>query len=428
MPGDRLVAINGLVIRDIIDYRYQIAEKTLELAIERAGRRWRIWIEKASDEELGVEFDQPVFDGIRQCVNHCEFCFIRGLPPGLRPSLYIFDDDYRYSFLYGNFLTLTNLSEADWQRIAFQKLSPLYISVHATDLAVRRRLLVNPRAPDILAQLDRLGRLGIRVHCQIVLCRGINDGPVLERSLADLSARYPVVQSVAVVPVGLTRYSRTRQIQRPTPEDARDALRIIHACAQRMRQMAGTRFVYGSDELYQLAGRALPGYRAYDDFPQLQNGVGLTRLLLHAWASARRQLPARMSQPRRVAWLCGAASAAALAEMAKEASLVDGLTVEVVVVENSLFGESVTVSGLLAGRDLQQALRAGTWDVAVVPRTAFGFEGRQTLDGLTLEELRAAVQYPVIAAATARELLEATVGAPGSARTAQPAQRAPARA
>ncbi|MBI4494958.1 MAG: DUF512 domain-containing protein [Chloroflexi bacterium] len=408
--GDRLVAIDGLVIRDVIDYRYQSAAEALDLDLLRQERWLHLRVEKDPDEELGIEFEQPVFEGIRQCVNHCEFCFIRGLPPGLRPSLYIFDDDYRYSFLYGNFLTLTNLDERDWERIAFQKLSPLYVSVHATDLEVRRRLLANRRAPDILAQLDRLGRAGVRVHCQVVLCAGMNDGEVLARSLADLSARYPTVQSVAVVPVGLTRYSKTRTIRRPTPEDAQAALATIDACARRMRRAHGLGFAYPSDELYLLAGRKLPGAAAYDDFPQLQNGVGLIRLMLATWARLRRHLPERLPAPRRVAWLCGRASEPALAQMARDTARVDGLSVEVVPLTNRFFGESVTVSGLLSGQDLLAALRQRSWDCAILPRTAFGFEGRQTLDGVTLEALQAAVPYPVIAAGSGEELLRATVG------------------
>lgn len=405
-PGDRLIAIDGLVVRDVIDYRFQTASGDLALDLLRDGRGLHLRVSKAPDEELGLEFDQPVFEGIRQCNNHCEFCFIRGLPPGLRPTLYIFDDDYRYSFLYGNFLTLTNLEESDWERIAFQKLSPLYISVHATNLEVRRRLLVNRRAPDILEQLDRLGRAGTRVHCQIVLCAGVNDGPVLEQSLADLADRYPVVQSVAVVPVGLTRYSKVRAIRRPTPAEARAALRVIGAVARRMRAEVGRGFVYGSDELYLLAGERLPGAAAYDGFPQLQNGVGLIRLLLESWRRLRRRLPQRVEPPRRVACVCGQAVAPALRAIAEELGRVPGLQVEVVPVANRFFGEAVTVSGLLAGRDLSGALRSGAWDLAVVPRSAFGFEGAQTLDGMTLEALRSEVPFPVVPASSVAELLE----------------------
>jgi putative radical SAM enzyme (TIGR03279 family) len=366
-------------------------------------------VQKDPSAELGLEFEPPVFEGIRECNNHCEFCFIRGLPPGLRPSLYVFDDDYRYSFLYGNFLTLTNLDESDWERIAYQKLSPLYVSVHATDLGVRRRLLVNPRAPDILAQLDRLATAGVRVHCQIVLCAGINDGSALDRSLRDLSQRYPGVQSVAIVPVGLTRFSQTRNIRRPTREEACAALRCIREHAQRMRAAHGVGFCYGSDELYLLADRQLPGTSAYDDFPQLQNGVGLLRLMLGAWSAIRRHVPSALDTPRRVGWLCGRAVEPAMRRMAADLERVRGLTVDVVVVRNEFFGEGVTVSGLLAGQDLLAALRSGAWDRAIVPRGAFGFEGTQTLDGVSLHELQAAVSFPVIPGSTVEELLKATV-------------------
>lgn len=407
--SDLLVAIDGLVPRDVIDHHYQTASDALCIDVLRDGRPESFNVRKPAAEEIGIEFEQPVFEGIRECNNHCEFCFIRGLPPGLRPTLYVFDDDYRYSFLYGNFLTLTNLDETDWERIGFQKLSPLYVSVHATDLAVRRRLLVNRHAPDILRQLDRLGSVGVQVHCQIVLCAGINDGPVLDRSLADLCARFPTVQSVAVVPVGLTRYSRTRNIRRPIPHEAHAALVIIDRHAIRMRRQCGVGFVYPSDELLLLAERKLAATAAYDDFPQLQNGVGLIRLMLSSWAKVRRRLPSRLPERRSVAWLCGRAVEPALRHIAQDMARVEGLHVHVVAVDNRFFGEGVTVSGLLAGQDVLAALQAGAWDRAIVPRSAFGFEGTQTLDGVSLETLQKAVPFPVIPASNPQELLRATV-------------------
>jgi putative radical SAM enzyme (TIGR03279 family) len=204
-PGDVLVSVNGHTLRDELDYRYYAADEDLVLVVERQGERHRLEIERDYDEELGLEFAEPVFDGMRRCANHCPFCFVQQMPKGLRPTLYLYDDDYRYSFLLGNFITFTNLSERDWQRIVEQRLSPLYVSIHATDLAVRRQVLGNAHAPDILAQLQRLDENDIQIHGQIVIWPGVNDGAVLRRSIEELVAFWPTVQTLALVPVGLTR-------------------------------------------------------------------------------------------------------------------------------------------------------------------------------------------------------------------------------
>ncbi len=408
VPGDWLLAIDGLVIRDLIDYRYQTTGERLRLSLERQGRRFEARVQKRPDEELGLEFSRPVFEGIRECNNGCDFCFIRGLPAGLRSSLYIRDDDYRYSFLFGTFLTLTNLDEADWQRIGYQRLSPLNVSVHATDVPVRRKLLNNRRAPAIVPQLHRLGRLGVQVHTQIVLCAGLNDGAVLERSLEDLVALHPVVQSVSVVPVGLTRFSRVRNVRRPSPEEALAALAVCEAVQARLRRDLGVGVVYPSDELYLLAGRPIPAASAYDGFPVLTNGVGLLRCMLDEWDRllARRR-PAPVA--RRVAWLSGRLAAPALEAMADRWAAYAGWRPEVRVVTNRFFGEQVTVSGLLAGQDLVDALRALPTDVddVVLPRSAFGFDGRQTLDGVRAEDVGAAHPGRVHLASTPSELLQA---------------------
>jgi putative radical SAM enzyme (TIGR03279 family) len=356
----------------------------------------------------GLELADPVPGGIRECNNHCEFCFIRGLPRGLRQSLYVFDDDYRYSFLWGNFLTLTNLSEADWARIGYQRLSPLNVSVHATDPEVRRTLLNNRHAPPILPQLQRLQRLGVRVNAQIVLCAGINDGPVLERSVRDLAALHPTVQSVSVVPVGLTRFSRVRHIRRPTPNEAEEAVQACERQQKELRRRLGVRFVYPSDELYLLAGRLeLPPADAYDGFPVLSNGVGMLRSMLDDW---ERLLTRRRRSPRRrkIVWLTGRLAAPALEQMAKRLESFAGWRPCIHVVENRLFGNDVTVSGLLSGSDLVAALEALPRDLedVVLPRSAFGFDGRSTLDGVSAEEVGAAYAGRVHLAATPAELLE----------------------
>jgi putative radical SAM enzyme (TIGR03279 family) len=343
------------------------------------------------------------------CNNHCEFCFIRGLPDGLRPSLYVFDDDYRYSFLWGTFLTLTNLSEADWARIGYQRLSPLNVSVHATDPDVRRRLLNNRRAEPILPQLRRLGGLGVRVNTQVVLCAGINDGACLGQTVAELSELYPSVQSLSVVPVAPTRYSRWKTIRRPTREEAAEAVERCERWQAELRPRLGVGFVYPSDELYLLAGRTeLPPAAAYDGFPVLSNGVGLLRSMLDEWDRLlARAEPAAVCREKRVVWLVGRLAAPALERMAERWAVRAGWRPSVRVVDNRLFGEQVTVSGLLSGADLVRELERlpGDVDDVVLPRGAFAFDGETTLDGLSADVVGAAHPGRVHLASTPAELL-----------------------
>jgi putative radical SAM enzyme (TIGR03279 family) len=407
--GDVILGVDSLVPRDVIDLQTDLAGASL-LTVQRAGRIRRIVVDAPSAE--GLVLDDPVPGGIRTCNNHCEFCFIRGLPSGLRPTLYVFDDDYRYSFLWGNFLTLTNLAESDWQRIGFQRLSPLNVSVHATDLAVRRHLLNNRQAPAILPQLRRLADLGIQVNAQVVLCAGINDGKVLESTVHDLAELHPAVRSLSVVPVGLTRFSRVRNIRRPTQQEAAIALTACEQWQTAFRSRLGVGFVYPSDELYVLAGRAeVPPASAYDGFPVLANGVGMLRGMLDEWD---RLLARRRKSPRErnVAWLTGALARPALERMADRWAVFAGWRPVVQCVENRFFGEGVSVSGLLAGADLMAALRQLPTDVedVVIPRTAFGFDGRETLDGVAAEAVGAAHPGRVHLASTPRELLEILAG------------------
>jgi putative radical SAM enzyme (TIGR03279 family) len=414
--GDALVAIDGLVPRDVIDLQLDLPDAR-SITVEHPDGTPETLSRDATDpplEAVALTLEEAVPGGIRECNNHCEFCFIRGLPTGLRPTLYVFDDDYRYSFLWGNFLTLTNLSEADWARIGYQRLSPLNVSVHATDPAVRRALLNNRHAAAVLPQLQRLARLGIEVNTQVVLCAGINDGAVLDRTIAELAELYPAVRSLSVVPVGLTRYSRVRNIRRPSPAEAAEALRQCQAWQERLRARLGVGFVYASDELYLLAGRSdLPPSSAYDGFPVLSNGVGLMRSMLDDWQARLHRLSRVPPKPGKVVWITGGLAAGALERMADEWHAVAGWRPDVKVVENTLFGHGVTVSGLLSGADLVRALRALPPDVedVVLPAGPFGFDGRQTLDGVSVEEVGASHPGRVHLATTPAELLAILLGA-----------------
>jgi putative radical SAM enzyme (TIGR03279 family) len=405
--GDCLVAIDELRPRDVIDVQLELPGAST-LVVERGGEVLTLRASVPLDA-AALTLLEPVPGGIRECNNHCEFCFIRGLPRGLRPTLYVFDDDYRYSFLWGNFLTLTNLEEFDWARIGYQRLSPLNVSVHATDDAVRRRLLGSRHAPAILAQLTRLAALGIEVNAQIVLCAGLNDGALLEQSIMELSELYPAVRSVSVVPVGLTRYSRVKHIRRLTSAEAAVAVAQCEGWQTRLRARLGIGFVYASDELYLLSGRQeMPLADQYDGFPVLSNGVGLMRSMLDEWhrlLGARRA--AKLPAPKRTAWLTGRLAAPALTRMADAWQAYAAWRPEIRVVENEFFGEQISVSGLLSGADLVRTLTELPPEVedVVLPRGAFGFDGRCTLDGVSAEVVGAAHPGRVHLASTPRELL-----------------------
>ncbi|MBM2811158.1 MAG: hypothetical protein HW416_1917 [Chloroflexi bacterium] len=399
-PGDRLLAVDGFVPRDIIDVRMGTAAASVTLDVEREGSLVAFTVEKELDEDLGIEFEQPVFDRMKTCNNACDFCFIRGLPPGLRRSLYIKDDDFRLSFLYGNFITLTNLSEAEWRRLLFQRLSPLRVSVHATDLQVRRDLLENPNAPPILDQIDELGAHGIRIHAQIVLMPGRNDGAILEQTIDDLIGRHPSVESAAVVPIGLTTHSHVSRSRALAPEDAAAAVTLV----------ASRGFVYASDELYLLAGKALPSPRSYDDYPQLQNGVGLVQLFRAEWKRAARRIPQALGSPLTVCWVTGSLTAPLLKECAQDLGRVERLAIEVAPIQNSLFGGNVTVAGLVPANDVIASLKGGHWDRVILPRSMFDIDGQRTIDGTSPEQIAQAIGVPIAVASSPRELIDRTVG------------------
>jgi putative radical SAM enzyme (TIGR03279 family) len=410
-PGDRLLAINGHPLRDLIDFRYYGAEERLALEYQRGERRTAIRLRRDYDSDLGIEFTDLTFDGLRQCDNRCPFCFVRQMPKGMRPSLYIRDDDYRYSFLLGNFVTLTNLTEADWARIAEQRLSPLYVSVHATDPAVRRAVLGNPEAPEIVPQLRHLGEMGIRVHGQIVISPGVNDGDALARSISESAGLWPTVQTLAVVPVGLTRFHRDG-VRLMRPDEAAAVLDLAADLAPELRRRTGRTWLYPSDEMYLLAGRPVPERDFYDDDEaQLENGVGLVRQLLDDWDEAREYAAPPEMPATRVTWVCGTSIAPTLARLGQELAAATGVAVQVQPVANSLLGDTVTVSGLLGGEDVLVALQGAELGERVfLPRAMFDAEGAYTLDNLTPTEMAARLGRPVSLVATLSEVLDVLDG------------------
>lgn len=409
-PGDRLLALNGNPVDDWLDYRFYSTDEQLTVTLgKKSGERWLLDIEKDYDEDLGLVFAEPLAT-LHRCQNRCLFCFVDQMPPGLRSSLYVKDDDYRLSFMEGNFVTLTNVGERELERIADQKLSPLYISVHTTNPALRRRMLGHPRAGNIMAQLRFLHDAGIEMHTQVVLCPGLNDGAELRRTVRDLAGLWPAVRSLAVVPVGRTRFREGLYPLRGfTPAESRGLVEEITRQQAQYVQELGSAFIHLADEFYLTAGQEVPPAAAYEGFPQLENGVGLARLFLDEWSAVRDKLPEGVP-PRRVTVVTGRLGAQLLAPVAEHLNRIRGLHLDLAVVENDFFGRTVTVAGLLTGTDIRKQLRGKMLgDLVVVPQSALR-DGHLFLDDTTLPELQNALRVPVVAASGPEELVHYALG------------------
>jgi putative radical SAM enzyme (TIGR03279 family) len=409
-PGDRLLALNGNPVDDWLDYRFYSTDEQLTVTLgKKSGERWLLDIEKDYDEDLGLVFAEPLAT-LHRCQNRCLFCFVDQMPPGLRSSLYVKDDDYRLSFMEGNFVTLTNVGERELKRIADQKLSPLYISVHTTNPALRRRMLGHPRAGNIMAQLRFLHDAGIEMHTQVVLCPGLNDGAELRRTVRDLAGLWPAVRSLAVVPVGRTRFREGLYPLRGfTPAESRGLVEEITRQQAQYVQELGSAFIHLADEFYLTAGQEVPPAAAYEGFPQLENGVGLARLFLDEWSAVRDKLPEGVP-PRRVTVVTGRLGAQLLAPVAEHLNRIRGLHLDLAVVENDFFGRTVTVAGLLTGTDIRKQLRGKMLgDLVVVPQSALR-DGHLFLDDTTLPELQNALRVPVVAASGPEELVHYALG------------------
>jgi putative radical SAM enzyme (TIGR03279 family) len=370
-PGDELVSLNGRPVRDRVDVRFHGADETVALEVRAPdGSRRVVTIEKDPDADLGFEFDA---EAIRECHNKCPFCFVDQSPPGVRKELDIRDDDYLLSFEHGHFVTLTNLKAWEFERILEQRLSPLYVSVHATDPEARRRLLVHKNAGRILELLERLASGGIRMHTQAVVCPGWNDGAILDRTIDELAALHPAVETLAVVPVGLTAHrDGLPHIDPVTPETARALLDQTAAWQSRLRARLGTRFVFPSDELFLMLGERVPGAAYYEGFPQEENGIGMTRRFLEEWRGAQRRLRARLARPLALTWVTGTLAAQTIERDVMPAlRAIEGLDARLAVVENGFYGASVSCAGLLAGEDIERALgRRGAGDVVLLTKNS----------------------------------------------------------
>ncbi|MDZ7372815.1 MAG: DUF512 domain-containing protein [candidate division KSB1 bacterium] len=396
VEGDRILQVNGSPVRDEIDFQFYGSEEEVRLRVLRGREVLELSGRRRFGEPWGIAFEEIKY---RSCGNHCIFCFVDQNPPGLRPSLYFKDEDYRLSFLHGNYVTLTNVGRRDLQRIIEQRLSPLYVSVHATDPFVRTKLLGIRRDDGLLAKLQELVEGGIEIHAQIVLVPDYNDGEVLLRTLEDLRQMAPGLASVAVVPVGLTRYRQGLPELRPVDSSlAAQVVEALEPIARELRRTLGRHWIYLADELYLLAGLPIPPSERYDDFPQVENGVGMLRSFLDVLAMEAPQFPKRLPRARTLGILTGELMAPILRERVLPAlSAIEGLEVEIRAVRNRFFGDSVSVSGLLVGADLaaEGQLFRRTPDLVLIPGNALNPDGL-FLDDWTVPRLEKAIGSEVI--------------------------------
>ena len=390
-PATELLTVNGRPLGDFLDWEFLTADEELLIEARQPDGEQVIYeLERLDGEPLGISLEPPT---VRRCANRCEFCFIEGLPAGLRKPLYVRDDDYRLSFAYGNFATLSNVKERDIERILEYRLSPLYVSVHATNHDARKILLNNQRVPDIKAQLSRLANGGIQFHCQMVIVPGLNDEGVLDQSLTDLWDMREAVLSAAVVPVGLTQFSHLYTGRKMDRDTARSILAQVERWGRRAMRLRGETWVFGSDELYLLAERELPGPKHYGEFAQIENGVGaVTSLRMRVAAGLDR---VGRLEGQRIGVVTGFAMAPLMNPLLERLREVSGAEFELIVAESSLFGPTITTAGLLVGRDIMSALSdRHDLDIALIPAETIN-EDRVFLDDYTLEAVRESLPMPI---------------------------------
>ncbi|MEG4088256.1 TIGR03279 family radical SAM protein [Microcoleus sp. Pol12B4] len=426
--GDSIVAVNGQKPRDLIDYQFLCADEFLELEVlDAKGKTHKLEIEKEYDEDLGVEFETALFDGLIQCNNRCPFCFIDQQPPGKRETLYLKDDDYRLSFLYGSYLTLTNLTQKEWDRIEQMRLSPLYVSVHATEPEVRIRLLKNLRAGKILEQIKWFQERRLQIHAQVVVCPGINDGEHLERTLLDLAqfhtGNIPAVASVAVVPVGLTRFRPAEdELIAVTAEKAREVIEQVQKIqvflskgksgGKAKKQNSKSRCIWLADEWFLIAGLDLPSAADYEDYPQIGNGVGSIRQFIQQFETAFEKLqPMQVEPARKLVWVVGNAVEKSFEPIVQQLNQIPGLSVNMAALCSNYWGQTITVTGLLTGQDLLEALQGrDLGDGILLPSVMLKQGEPRFLDDMTLEQLASSLKTRILPVSGVEELISAAIG------------------
>ncbi len=425
--GDTLCAINGKDLEDIFDYQFLIEDEYLEVLIRKPnGEEWLLEIDKETDEDLGLVFENGLMDEYRSCRNKCIFCFIDQMPPGMRETLYFKDDDSRLSFLQGNYVTLTNMSEHDIERIIHYHLSPINISFQTTNPQLRCMMLNNRFAGEALAKVKRLYEAGIVMNGQIVLCKGVNDGAELERSISDLINYAPVLESVSIVPVGLSKYREGLYPLKPfSKEDATEILMTIHKWQRQAYEQYGIHFVHASDEIYLLANEVLPPAENYDGYLQLENGVGMLRLLLDEFEEAYEGLKERLAieaekvstvkagNPAHITLVTGQLAYPYIKQMAERVGdLFSGSEIDVCAIKNEFFGEQITVTGLLTGQDIISQLRGKSLGRRLLLPVCLLRSGEQVLlDDVTVQDIEKALQVKIdIVKSSGQEFIDALVG------------------
>lgn len=396
--GDRLLAINGHEIEDIFDYQFYTEDEQILLLIEKSdGEQWELEIEKEADEDLGILFGQGLMDEYRSCYNKCIFCFIDQMPEGMRDTLYFKDDDSRLSFLQGNYVTLTNMSDRDIERIIRYRLEPINISFQTTNPELRCRMLHNRFAGEALKKADMLYQGGIEMNGQIVLCKGVNDGDELERSIRDLTSYLPLLKSVSVVPVGLTKFRDGLYPLEPfTKEDAREVLSVIHRWQEKIYQEYGLHFIHAGDEWYLLAGEEVPEEERYDGYLQLENGVGMLRLLFNEFAEGFEALTGDNRRDE-LSVATGKLAYPYLCKMTEKITeKFPGVRIHVYCIRNDFFGERITVSGLITGQDLIAQLKGRKLGRRLlIPCNMLKTDEDVFLDDFTVEQVSDALQVPI---------------------------------
>ncbi len=385
---DKIITINGNNIRDYIDYLYEISEANISLKLRRAdGEIEEKILQRKLGEELGIEFKEIIFDGLKQCSNNCIFCFVKQQPKNMRKTLNQKDDDYRFSFLQGSFITLTNLNNMELERIINKKLSPLNISIHTTNPDLRVEMMKNPKAAKIKKILTLLKKNGIQFHTQIVLCPGYNDKNELDRTLNDLLELYPAVLSVGIVPVGLTKHREDlTNLRTLTTQEMKQSLEQIKHWQNIAKDKFGENFIYAADEFYLSSDSNLPNYEAYNDFPQLENGIGLTALLIEEFKEI--DLPEKIDKNKNIALLSGELGAEALNFIVENINKINNINLDIIKIKNKFFGESVTVTGLLTAEDITRKVRSidlNKYDKIVIPSIVLNDE-KKFLDGIKFKD------------------------------------------
>ncbi|MHB8919398.1 MAG: DUF512 domain-containing protein [Desulfocucumaceae bacterium] len=414
--GDTLLSVNSQPVTDLLDYLFYSREQLLIIELQKNnGDLWELEIEKEPELDLGIEFEATGLEKIKSCANRCIFCFVDQMPPGLRDTLYVKDDDYRLSFLQGSFITLTNLSDRDFHRISRLRLSPLYVSVHTTDPGLRKEIMGSPRAGEIMERLKYLAGRGIDLHTQAVICPDINDGGQLDRTVSDLSGLWPGVKSLAVVPAGLTAMRKhLHPIRQFSPGEASEIVGKIRGWQDKFLKYFKYPFVFASDEFYFLAGMDIPTRARYADFPQTENGVGLARLFLDEWSRAKRRLPGEIKKTLSVSLVTGMLGPRLLDPVTEGLNMVKNLKASVVAIENRFFGRTVTTAGLLTGKDILGSRdRMKGSDIVIIPESVTRRDSRLTLDQMTVEDLKAGIGAEVTTASGPTELIRIIKNAAG---------------